>query len=393
MRATMRDIETFPSLAEIDAIGACPHPVLRNLRITQAYYELSTATARMIGAAANWCTFATWASKQAGQSIRGDDLGRKVEETFARSDAVRLAVGRIRDLRRAAGRAVDDHASLMAIREACAPLLTVGRVSDAVARGNKKVFDEIGREFARFLGVMAKPGADSPAVEEFCASLRPGDPPVGQRLLADAFRDYYRAMTLAGTKARAERMLLAALRIGLHEQTRLQPEIEEALNAPLPDPSELRRRLVQALVRGATGGMNERVGESLARSHGVLEEVAGHLAERLRPLVRAVVTEELMTLTLDQTTLHLGADLRGTFPESLATIADRELAEFVDGIDPTKDTLRGSGTEDWAALPDRMHFIADLFRLYLDTPGLFRPPFTPEQLGMIADGCTPDGRL
>jgi hypothetical protein len=59
--------ETFPSLAEIDAIDACPHPVLRNLRITQAYHELSTATARKIGSAANWCTFATWASKQAGQ--------------------------------------------------------------------------------------------------------------------------------------------------------------------------------------------------------------------------------------------------------------------------------------------------------------------------------------
>jgi hypothetical protein len=394
--ANMEDIETFPSFAEIDAIGACPHPVLRNLRITQAYYELSTATARRIGAAANWCTFATWASKQAGQSIRGDDLGRKIEETFARSDAVQLAVARIRDLRRAAGRAVDDDASLAAIREACAPLLTVGRVSDAVARGNKKVFDEIGREFARFLGVIAKPGADSHAVEEFCAGLRPGDPPVGQRLLAEAFRDYYRAMTLTETKARAERMLLAALRVGLHEQTRLQPEIEEALNAPLPDPAELRRRLVQSLLHGIEGGIHGRVAESLTRLphwHGVLDEVAEHLAERLRPLVRAVVTKELMTLTVDQTTLHLGSDLTGSFPALLATIADRELAEFVSRVDPTRDTLRGSGSRDWAALPGRMHFIADLFRLYLETPGLFRAPFTPEQLATIADGHTPDGQL
>ncbi len=344
----MRESETFPSLAEIDTIGACPHPVLRNLRITQAYYELSTATARKIGSAANWCTFATWASKQAGQSIRGDDLGRKIEDAFARSDAVQLAVARIRDLRRAAGRAVDDSASLAAIREACALLLTVGRVSDAVARGNKKVFEEIGREFARFLGVMASPGAGSRAVEEFCAGLRPGDPPAGQRLLAAAFRDYYRALTLTETKARAERMLLAALRIGLHEQTRLQPEIEEALNAPVPDPVELRQRLVQALLHGIEGGIRGRVAGTLPRSprwHGVLDEVAGHLAEQLRPLVRAVVTEEFMTLTLDETTLHLGSDLTGSFSWPLATIADGELAEFVSGIDPTRDTLRGSGTD------------------------------------------------
>ena len=384
----MGEIGTFPSLADIDAIGACPHPVLRNLRITQAYHELSTAMARKIGSAANWCTFATWASKQAGQSIRGEDLGRKIEEAFARSEAVRRAVGRIRDLRRAAGRALDDRTSLAAIREACAPLLTVGRVSDAVARGNKKVFDEIGREFARFLHMMANSGADSTAVEEFCAGLRPGDPPVGQRLLAAAFRDYHRAMTLTDAKARAERMLLAALRIGLHEQTRLQPEIEEALNAPVPDPAEFRRRLVQALVHG--------IKESLARAprwHGALDEVAGHLAERLRPLVRAVVTEELMTLTLAETTLHLGSDLTGSFPAELTTLADLELVEFVSGVDQTRDTLRGSGTDDWARLTDRMHFIADLFRLYLDAPSLFQPPFTPEQLGVIAEGRTPDGTL
>jgi hypothetical protein len=392
----MEDFERFPSLAEIDTIGACPHPVLRNLRITQAYYELSTATARRIGSAANWCTFATWASKQAGQSIRGDDLGRKIEDAFARSDTVQLAVARIRDLRRTAGRAVDDSASLAAIREACALLLTVGRVSDAVARGNKKVFDEIGREFARFLGVMASPSADARAVEEFCAGLRAGDPPVGQRLLADAFRDYHRAMTLTEVKPRAERMLLAALRIGLHEQTRLQPEIEEALNAPVPDPAELRWRLAQALLHRIEGGINGRVAESLTRLphwHGVLDEVTGHMAERLRPLVRAVVTKELMTLTLDQTTLHLGSDLTGSFPAALTTIADGELAEFVRRVDPTRDTLRGSGAHDWAALSGRMHFIADLFRLYLETPGMFRPPFTPEQLGMIATGRTPDGPL
>jgi hypothetical protein len=388
----MEDVERFPSLAEIDTIGACPHPVLRNLRITQAYYELSTATARRIGAAANWCTFATWASKQAGQSISGDDLGRKIEDTFARSDAVQLAVVRIRDLRRAAGRAVDDNASLAAIREACAPLLTVGRVSDAVARGNKKVFDEIGREFARFLPVMAHGDTDDSTIERFCAGLRAGNPPHGQALLAAAFRDYHRTLTLTDPKARAERVLLADLRIGLHEQNRLQPEIEEALNAPLPDPADLRHRLLHALLHG----MSDRVAEALTRAprwNDVLDEVARHLAERLRPLVRAVITGELMTLTLADTTLHLGADLTGSFPAHLALLVDPELADFLVGIDPTPNVLRESGTDDWAALPDRMHYIADLFRLHLENDRLFEPPFSRGQLRSIADDRVPDGPL
>jgi len=59
----------IPTLADVDVIGACPHPALRNLRITQAYHELSAAMAQRIGSGANWCTFATWASKQAGQSM------------------------------------------------------------------------------------------------------------------------------------------------------------------------------------------------------------------------------------------------------------------------------------------------------------------------------------
>ena len=49
-------------------------PVVRNLRITQCYHALSAAVAERISPGANWCTFATWASRQAGQTIRGEDF-------------------------------------------------------------------------------------------------------------------------------------------------------------------------------------------------------------------------------------------------------------------------------------------------------------------------------
>ena len=55
------------------------------------------------------------------------------------------------------------------------PFDAVELASDAVARGNRKVFEEIGYEFARWL---ADPEPD------FLDGLRPGDPPDGQRLLA-----------------------------------------------------------------------------------------------------------------------------------------------------------------------------------------------------------------
>jgi hypothetical protein len=337
------------------------------------------------GCGANWCTFATWASRQAGQTIRGDDLGRKIEEAFAASEAVRAVVGRIRDFRRAVGRAVDTDAVLVALRDACAPLLTVTRVADAVARGNKKVFDEIGAEFARFVTVPG-PASDHAAAERFLERFRSGDPPEGQGLLAAAFADYQRAGRLGDLKARAERMFLANARIGLHEQTRLQPEIADALNAPLPDPAMVARRLVEALFPDRRA--------RLPGLRAALAEVVGRVLEPFRAVVRRVVTEELMTFTLpDGRPLRLGADLTGGFPPSLTKLEDPELVAVLRTVDPTPDSLAASGADDWADLADRMHMILDLFRQQHENADLFRPPFTPEQVRMIATGLTPDGRL
>ena len=74
-----------PTPADIDRIASLTDPVLRNLQITQCYHELSNAMAALTGPLANWCTFATWASKQAGQSIRKEDLARTFEDLLIRS--------------------------------------------------------------------------------------------------------------------------------------------------------------------------------------------------------------------------------------------------------------------------------------------------------------------
>ena len=63
-----------PSEQDIQRIAAINDPIVRNLQITQAYHDLSGAMASLTGPGANWCTIATWASKQAGQSIRREDL-------------------------------------------------------------------------------------------------------------------------------------------------------------------------------------------------------------------------------------------------------------------------------------------------------------------------------
>ena len=75
-------------VGEVDRIVAIDDPILRNLQITQCYHEISLRVAEILGRSANWCTFATWASKQAGQTIRREDLVRAFEERFLLSPRI-----------------------------------------------------------------------------------------------------------------------------------------------------------------------------------------------------------------------------------------------------------------------------------------------------------------
>ena len=65
---------TVPSVDDVTRIAAIESPVLRNLAITDCYSRLAAAFAERVGEGANWCAYATWASKQAGRSIRGEDM-------------------------------------------------------------------------------------------------------------------------------------------------------------------------------------------------------------------------------------------------------------------------------------------------------------------------------
>ena len=235
----------IPTIDEIDRIG---DPILRSLQITQCYYELSQSVAGLTGFSANWCTFATWASKQAGQTIRQEDLLRAFEERFYLSAEISAALEDIASNLKSIGAKLQAQVPREAILQTLNPAAAFARAGDAVARGNKKVFEEMGREFARLLGVFRDDDhLNRDKTASFCAGLRPGEPPDGQRLLSEAFTKYCEARFETG-KEKAELMLLANLCAGFHEQIRLQPEIAEALNASLGDSAELKRNLLTLLV-------------------------------------------------------------------------------------------------------------------------------------------------
>ena len=312
-------------IAEVEQIAAMPDPVIRNLRITECYSRLAAA---MESGCANWCTYATWASRQAGRTIRGEDLLDRLQRELARDAEllhpirsfwrVLLRRGLLRPETRLGGMTLRLHTPFDAFELA----------SDAVARGNLKVFAEIGLEFARWL--------DDEVV--------PAEPP----LLHQAFARYEQ-------RPSAEQMVLANLEIGLHEQTRLQPEIREAMDAALAP----KRRLL-----------------------------AWPLQRKLTHLSRHVITESLMVLTLPGQVLWLGRNL-----EAAGEVVDPELRELLASYEPVPPALDDCGAQDWSELAQRMHYIVHLFRAFHEDERLASPPFTPAQVERILAGELPDGEL
>lgn len=384
-----------PSVADIDRISNISQPILRNLLITQCYYELSAVFSKRTGHCANWCTFAVWASKQAGQTIRREDLIRSLESRLKLEPEVAQALGIIATVAKKIGA----RQNFEQIRNtALGSLLStvVDRASYAVSTGNQKVFDEIARQFSRFMGSCFTDSVYTKVnIENFCSQMLPGDPPNGQAYLQLAFTRYYESFFIDDPKRQAELRLLANIEIGFHEQTRLQPEILESLNAAKIDPVQVKKHLLGILFpeQDYTGRLWLFL-QNVVQKTKLLDSAMETLVTRAQIHLRKMLTLHLMTLILPPNNcLRLGYDLTTNYPSYLKELAHPDLLKLLKQIDPTQDSLVQSGATDWASLPERLHYIADLFRCYFDTKVLFEPPFTQAQTETIKAGKIPGGRL
>jgi hypothetical protein len=269
------------------------------------------------------------------------------------------------------------------------------RSSEAVSRGNIKVFTEIGRDLSRFLELIKgiEP-LDDEAVRRFVETLPSGDPPDGRGLLRDAIDHLHRAMVDPDPMSAAQWQLLSNLEIGLHEQTRLQPEISAALDAAVPDGDVLVDALLTDLF--PFGGRIVRVRRRLRLLIGgptPLDRAVAALVADARGRLRRIITDHMMTLELPGSVLRLGADVPASVPESVRQIDNPLLIALLGRIDPTPGTAKDSAAVDWADFAERMHFIADLFRAWHEAAALLGPPFAAEQMDVIRQGRVPGGRL
>ena len=379
-----------PTVEEVRRIARIASPVLRNLEITHCYARLAAAFVARGGEGANWCTYATWASKQAGSTIRGEDLfgeiGRRL--THERWLLRPFATLWRRLLRR--GLFERDTRLGRLTAEIHTPFDAIQRASDAVARGNLKVFEEIGLEFARYLHECPPgDGADSEACRRFLEGLRPGEPPDGQLYLRRAFARYTRARNEPDARRRAELTVLANLEVGFHEQTRLQPEILEALDAAYATETELGQRALVAAFPTAA-----RLWPIVRRpAAAVLGAVAARVQRAAARVAREVITESFMVLSVPDRILALGTHLADPYPDALREPRDEELLELLRRFEPAPPAHDDCGARDWSDLRQRMHYIVHLFCAFHLSDSLARPPFTPAQVASLGRGVIPDGTL
>lgn len=382
------------TVKDVEEIAGIEDPVIRNLNITQGYYELSQAMSKYTDGNPNWCTFAVWASKQAGQSIRKEDLIRTFENLFHNSPEITLLLNTLSQH----SAVIKNLPEVKAVSSFTIKFLNPDSVfkhsAQSVAEGNKIVFSEIGGEFARFLSVFkSEENFTEKNISKFCSAFKTGNPPDGQQMLKDAFTSYFEARKQADEKLKTEMILYSNLLIGYHEQTRLQPKILKALDAAIRNEDLLRKNILRQLLPGFWLRLRYYISKFLQRKM-PLDEVIDQLLSLAKEKIRLVITEFMMTLHIpDEELLKLGEDLKHKFPERLAHISDEKLKELLHKIDPTPDSLKESGAKDWGNLMDRIHFITDLFRAYFEHRQLNSQPFTDEQVKVLKEGKRPGGKL
>jgi len=348
-----------------------------------------------VGSAADWCTFATWASRQAGSTIRGEDFLAALSRILGRRSWVLAPLASTSRWLLQRGLFQPDTRVGRVVAEIHTPFDAFERASREVAIGNLKVFAEIGREFARFIATVPVDAAeDSPEFLAFAAGLRQGPPPDGQSYLREAFAHYQHQRHESDAGVRAAWILLANLKIGLHEQTRLQPQITAAVDAPIVTAEDLGARVLHVLIPSSRNWPHI-AQDPLATMIGWL---AARVRREARRVTQEVVTDSLMMLSVpaDTTptfsTLSLGRDLDMPVPPSLRGGLPF-LDSFVKEYDPCPPGGTRCGATDWCDLRQRMHYIVHLFRAYASTPALFGPPFTAEQVAGLQAGNIPIGDL
>ena len=345
--------------------------VVRNLQVTQGYYRISSALKKCVSSKnVNWTSFATHASKTAGQALR-----HELMPGLMKSAMIRMSGYDNTYMFFSEGLGSGD---LPLFEDQNTRLGEAFRqVSMLISDGNITVFDELAWPFTSFINTFKDDwGYDTGKLQGFLDEHLVKGPlsEGGQDYLAEAFTAFYNARYETRAKAKAEYVLQGNLLVGLHEQTRLQPQIEQAMAVPLDLFSDT------------------------SKGNGESKKSFKQQPAMMRKIIAKAFTQMMMSITLPSRELKLGETVIAptgvtSFPSDLITIENPRCLELVRMFETNQDTLSGSGADNWSSLRDRMSFVVDFFRSHQQYKRLWESPFNEQQAPVIESGHFPAGPL
>jgi hypothetical protein len=362
-------------------IAGMADPVVRNLCITQRYHDFAVQLRDAgLNQDATWCAFAVWASKTAGASIRGELLPERASQVIKENDTTGEVMHKFNH---GLTGWVKVHFTHDHIGRAIETI--TADVSKAIAEGNVLVFKELAPLFTALIDAhrsaqpLSRQKVGDALAPTLAAAEESGDDmdPVVQ-----AFGAY--ADALCGAPGSAALVLKANTLAVSHEQRRLQPAIETALNAAITD--TIKKVIDEDVIRHVPG-----------EARHLLDALTEDVCNVLDTAWSIALTEVIMRLVTSNETFDLRADVPamtvGLFPPALADLDGTDAAAVVAQWDRTDGTGAPSGAHDWSVLEERMNFIVNLFRSRQRDAALFNPPFSPEQLHDLDGGRLPPGPL
>ena len=379
---------------QLSAIVEHPEPVLRNLQITQTYSEINLALSELLGKNnVSWCAYAAWASKTAGKFIRLENVDAAIAEFLRGKDWVQELMNAIPGAITWFGWKVKikDSFLLKILDE------TARASATEVAKGNLLVFAELAPLYAQFLQLIT-PHADQKEqnLKAFLTYLQQNQYEGNTYLkLVQAYSAYQEAIFEPDPKIKAELIFFANVLVGYHEQIRLNPAINNSLNAPIE----------QIFKKKLMGGVERLIEASIPRFlfqliSPLLETSLSPVVQRMATHWRKIATKMLMRIEVPDGHLDLSEDIPlidylpvQMFPEELKEIQTPALLEVLAELDHSPNSSAGSAAKDWGDLRERMNFIADFFRSAQQDEHLFWPPFNAEQTVLIKQGIVPGGKL
>ncbi len=362
-----KDARVPVTMEDIEEVVRTRDPEMRNYRITHAYHGLALDVADVIGYDhVNWLAFGAHASFTAGFAIRKEDV-----PFFGLYRTLRRAPG-IDPIMRVAGPVVAASFAGRDIRD------ILQRTSTAIADGNLRIFAEMAPAMVRFLScIRTADRFDRRRIDEFLLTLRPGlIEHEGQEVLGQALAAWYEAAHEPDPLRRSQLVFLGNIRMGLHEQQRVQPDIEEALGSPL------RWRVGDEIGRAYEKRLAKFPGPIRRPILALIKSYEPFLVEALFKTIKRTITTRMMQIRMPDRHIRLGKDLSTQLKDreqcaELYEVTHPELEVLMDRFQLNAGTTDTTAS-DWSDFDQRMVYIISLFRMRHGSVTLFNDPLAAQ---------------